>query len=74
MKELTQAWGVAGREKAVRAIVEREIKDYADEYFTDAVGNLIALKKGADHPDKKKIMLAGFGAGLTWAACLFEWK
>ena len=58
LKELTQAWGVAGREKAVRAIVEREIKDYADEYFTDAVGNLIALKKGADHPDKKKIMLA----------------
>lgn len=58
LKELTQAWGIAGREKAVRAIIEREIKDYADEYFTDAVGNLIALKRGADHPDKKKIMLA----------------
>lgn len=25
------------------------------------------LKKG------QRIMLAGFGAGLTWAACLFEW-
>lgn len=58
LKELTQAWGIAGREKAVRAIIEREIKDYADEYFTDAVGNLIALKRGADHPNKKKIMLA----------------
>lgn len=58
LKELTQAWGVAGREKNVRAIIEREIKDYADEYFTDAVGNLIALKKGADSPDKKRIMLA----------------
>lgn len=21
----------------------------------------------------QKLMLAGFGAGLTWAACLFEW-
>ena len=39
LKELTQAWGIAGREKAVRAIIEREIKDYADEYFTDAVGH-----------------------------------
>ena len=26
-----------------------------------------SLKRG------QKIMLAGFGAGLTWAACLFEW-
>lgn len=58
LKELTQAWGVAGREKNIRDIIEREIKDYADEYFTDAVGNLIVLKKGADSPDKKRIMLA----------------
>ena len=26
-----------------------------------------SLKKG------EKVMLSGFGAGLTWAACLFEW-
>ncbi len=58
LKELTQAWGVAGREKNIRKIIEREISGYADEYFTDAVGNLIALKKGVDSPDKKKIMLA----------------
>lgn len=58
LKELTQAWGVAGREKNVRDIIEREIRDHADEYFTDAVGNLIAVKKGTESPDKKKIMLA----------------
>lgn len=58
LKELTQAWGVAGREKNIRKIIEREISGYADEYFTDAVGNLIAVKKGVDSPDKKKIMLA----------------
>jgi len=58
LKELTQAWGVAGREKNIRAIIKREIEGCCDELFTDAVGNLIALKRGADHPDKKKIMLA----------------
>ena len=21
----------------------------------------------------QKLLLAGFGAGLTWAACIFEW-
>ncbi len=58
LKELTQAWGVSGREKNIRAIIKREIEGCCDELFTDAVGNLIAVKYGADHPDKKKIMLA----------------
>ena len=30
-------------------------------------------REGSLHKGQK-IMLAGFGAGLTWAACLFEWK
>lgn len=58
LKELTQAWGVAGREKAVRAIIRREIEGYADEIFSDAIGNLIAVKRGAESDSKKKIMLA----------------
>ncbi len=58
LKELTQAWGVAGREKNIRTIIKREIEGHCDEMFTDAVGNLIAVKYGTDHPDKKKIMLA----------------
>ena len=28
-------------------------------------------REGRVSPDS--VMLAGFGAGLTWAACLFEW-
>lgn len=56
LKELCQAWGVAGREKNVRAIIKREVADYADEMITDPVGNLIVLKKGRDNTDKKKIM------------------
>ena len=35
LKELTQAWGVSGREKKVRAIIEREIIGYADECFKE---------------------------------------
>ena len=58
LKELTQAWGVAGREKNIRNIIKREIKDYVDEMYTDALGNIIALKKGCASPLKKKIMLA----------------
>ncbi|MGN0658267.1 MAG: M42 family metallopeptidase [Emergencia sp.] len=59
LKELTQAWGVAGREKNIRAIIRREIEGLADEIMTDAVGNIIALKKGNGSPEGKKIMLAG---------------
>ena len=58
LKELTQAWGVAGREKAVRAIIRREIEGYADEIITDAIGNMIAVKRGKESAAKKKIMLA----------------
>ena len=37
LEELTQAWGVSGREKNVRAIIRREIRDYVDECYTDAM-------------------------------------
>lgn len=58
LEELTQAWGVSGREKNVRAIIRREIRDYVDECYTDAMGNLIAYKKGTDSENNKRIMYA----------------
>ena len=58
LKELTQAWGVSGREKAVRSIILREIRDLADEAYVDNIGNIIALKKGSAGPLGKKIMLS----------------
>jgi endoglucanase len=57
LKRLTQAFGVSGYEKEVRDIIKEEIKDYVDEISIDALGNLIALKKGIG-TNKKKIMLA----------------
>lgn len=56
LAELAQAFGVAGREKKVRDIIKREVAPYADELTTDALGNLIALKKGDG--TGKRIMLS----------------
>ena len=58
LRELTQLWGVAGYEKPVRQYIEKIVAPYADEMITDAVGNLIVLKKGIGGLKAKKIMLA----------------
>ena len=57
LETLTQLWGVAGYESAVREAIEKEAGPYADEMWTDAVGNLIVLKKGTGE-NRKKIMYA----------------
>lgn len=57
LEKLTQLWGVAGYEKEVRLAIEEEVADYADERMTDAMGNLIVLKRGTG-ADRKKIMFA----------------
>lgn len=54
LKRLTQAVAPSGFEDAVRDIIIEEIKDYVDELEVDAMGNLIAHKKGTG----KRIMLA----------------
>lgn len=58
LKDLTQLWGVAGYEKNVRHFIEKEAAPYADEMFTDAMGNLIVHKKGTGGDGAKKIMYA----------------
>ena len=58
LERLTQVWGVAGYESEVRKAIEEVVKPYVDEMWTDAVGNLITVKKGTDGPGKKKIMYA----------------
>ncbi len=58
LEELTQLWGVSGYEKAVREYIAERIKDHADEMWTDAIGNLIALKRGTGKEGSRKIMYA----------------
>jgi len=56
IKKLTEAYGPSGHEQKIRQIIHQEIRGYADEIRTDALGNLIALKRGSGKG--KKVMLA----------------
>ena len=46
IKNIVCCSGVSGREKKVSALIEKEIAPFVDECYTDALGNLIAHKKG----------------------------
>ncbi|MEM8858599.1 MAG: M42 family metallopeptidase [Chloroflexota bacterium] len=46
LKQLTEIPGVSGDEKAVRLAIKDLIEPHVDEWWVDAMGNLIALKKG----------------------------
>lgn len=56
--ETSQAAGPSGYESQVGEIFARYIRDYADEVSTDALGNVVAVRRGAG-PDSPKVMLAG---------------
>ncbi|MCL1858523.1 MAG: M42 family peptidase [Oscillospiraceae bacterium] len=58
LEKLCLAFGPSGNEDEVRDIIINEIKDYADNYYTDKVGNLIAYKKGEKIPEKKRLFAA----------------
>ncbi|HEY9766349.1 MAG TPA: M42 family metallopeptidase, partial [Chroococcales cyanobacterium] len=55
LKKLCDATGISGREEKVRALVKDELKPLADDLHTDALGNVIALKRGKGKPS---VMLA----------------
>lgn len=59
LKKLCQTPGVPGREHRIRAVIENEIRSLVDEVRTDAMGNLIAVRRcrPAGTPSKR-IMLA----------------
>lgn len=46
IKKLVEAYGPSGFEDQMRDLIRPEIEAYADEISVDAMGNLIALKKG----------------------------
>lgn len=54
LKNLTQVYGPASNEKLTREFIIKEIQDSVDEINVDALGNLIAHKKG----NGKKIMIS----------------
>lgn len=58
LEKLCNAFGPSGLEDEVRDIIINEIKPYATEIRTDAVGNLIAFKKGKKSREKKMLFSA----------------
>ena len=58
LKRLSEASGVSGYEHQVRDIVREEFGQYADEIRVDALGNVIALKRGTDSEPRPALMLA----------------
>ena len=56
IKKLTEAYGPSGYEHSIRQIIRDEVRGYADEIRTNALGSLIALKRGKGKG--KKVMLA----------------
>lgn len=57
LRKLTETPGIPGREERIRALVKGELEKLADEVRVDAIGNVIAFKKGKT--GNKKIMISG---------------
>ena len=55
LKKVLQAFGPSGNEGKVASVLAEEIHPYCDEVYTDALGNLIAHKRGTSG---KKLMLS----------------
>jgi len=61
LKELTELSGISGHEEAIRARLIELLTPLTDDVRTDALGNVIALKRGtggAGQPGGQKLMLA----------------
>lgn len=70
LRELSEAIGVSGAEDDVRDLIIKHIRDYVDDMRIDAMGNLLAVKRGtgqvnlrvmaAAHMDEVGLMVMGF--------------
>lgn len=56
LKEICETPGAPGFEHHIRNLVISQIKDFVDEYQVDAVGNVLALRKGQE--DKRVLVAA----------------
>jgi endoglucanase len=75
LKELTEAVGVSSYEHEVRILILDLIKAHVDEWHVDAMGNLIATKKGTGasnlrvlvdaHMDEVGLMITGYDSNGT---------
>jgi tetrahedral aminopeptidase len=59
LRTLSEACGVSGYEDGVAAVVRAQFAALADEVRADAMGNLIALKRGSGPEPRRRLLLAG---------------
>ncbi len=52
LRELTKPLGVSGREEKIREVIKEKIAPYVDEVYADALGNLIAHRRGEAGAEK----------------------
>lgn len=58
-KRLAEAFGVSGFEDEIRDVIRAEVTGLVDEVQVDALGNLVALRKGREGGDRgRRVMLA----------------
>lgn len=70
LRELCEAIGVSGDEGEVRSLILKHIRDYVEDIQIDAMGNLLAVKRGtgqvrlrvmaAAHMDEVGLVVMGF--------------
>ena len=72
IRKVCAAHGVAGFEKKAAETICNEIKNYTDEQRTDALGNLIAIKRG--NGKGRKIMLCAHMDEIGFMATFIEEK
>ena len=59
LKKLSEASGIPGNEDEIRKIIRSELKTKVDSIKTDAMGNIIAMKKGKGKGTRRRVMIAG---------------
>ncbi len=57
LEELSNAFGPSGCEQEVRRVLARALRDKVDELQTDALGSLIAFKRGTGPEPRLKVMV-----------------
>lgn len=58
LSSLSNAIGLSGYERSVRALIKDKVSPYADEIRTDKMGNLVLFKRGEMDAPRRRIMLA----------------
>ncbi|MGY6559808.1 MAG: M42 family metallopeptidase [Nitritalea sp.] len=56
--QLCETPGAPGFEKPIRDLILKELEGLADEVFVDNLGSVVAIKRAAQNPSGKKVMLA----------------